>query len=302
MFPTQTTSFRSKGQLCAAWLTHPEGEGPHPAVLLVHGFGATHGMGLTRYEQAFAGAGMVTLSFDFRHLGASEGTPRQLISIRRQLTDIEAALHFLRQRSDVDADRVALWGTSLGATHVLLTAAEHPELAAAVVQCPVIDTRNAAMSSGPRAVARLAGPITSDLVRSTLGLPRRYVGIVDEPGRTAIVTVPGAKEGWDGMVPPGVEFDNRVTAAIGLELIRLNAASKAPQIRPPLLVCVSDQETLMDPRIAARAAQRAPHGTAIHYPADHFSVYHPPQVERVIADQVSFLSAHLAPTKGARDA
>ncbi|MGY2008204.1 hypothetical protein ACW9HJ_25410 [Nocardia gipuzkoensis] len=31
------------------------------------------------------------------------------------------------------------------------------------------------------------------------------------------------------------------------------------------------------------------------YDADHFTVYHPPVVERVVADQIEFLSTHLAP-------
>jgi pimeloyl-ACP methyl ester carboxylesterase len=264
-------------------------------VVLVHGFGATHDMRLAQYEQAFAAGGLATLSFDFRNLGESEGEPRQLVSIRRQLADIEAALDFLRHVPDVDADRLALWGTSLGATHVMLTAAKHPELAAAVVQCPVVDTRNAACSSGLRAVARLIGPVADDLVRAAFGFPRRYIGIVDDPGRTAVVTVPGAKEGWHSMVPPGIAFDNRVTAATGVELAVRNAARKAALIRMPLLVCVSDQETLMDPRIAAGVARRAPRGIAIHYPADHFAVYHPPLVGRIIGDQLAFLGRCLTP-------
>ncbi|MEU3186286.1 alpha/beta fold hydrolase [Streptomyces sp. NPDC006923] len=292
---TRTTSFLSHGQRCAAWITRPAGDGPHPAVVLVHGFGATHDMRLDQYEQAFASAGMVTLSFDFRHLGASEGTPRQQISIPRQRADIDAALDFVRRDPRVDPARVALWGTSLGATHVLLAAADDPELAAAVVQCPVADTRNAATSSGLAAMARLIVPVAGDLVRAALRLPRRYVPIVDEPGTTAIVTAPGAKDGWYGMVPPGASFDNRVTAAVGLQLIRLNASRRAASIQAPLLVCVSDRETLMDPRIAVRTAQRAPRGTALHYPADHFEVYHPPLVDGIIRDQVAFLTRHLRP-------
>ncbi|AJE39088.1 alpha/beta hydrolase [Streptomyces nodosus] len=291
---TVTTWFPSRGLRCAAWLTRPRGAGPHPAVLLVHGFGATHEMRLGRYEQAFAAAGLAVLSFDFAHLGASQGVPRQLISIRRQLADVEAALAFLGRTPGIDPGRIALWGTSLGATHTLLNAARHPELAAVVVQCPVLDTRDAARCAGWRAAARLAAPVVSDLVRRGLRLKRRYVPIVDEPGRTAVVTVPGAKEGWYGMLPPGVDFDNRVTAAVGLDLLTRNAARRAVDIRSPLLVCVSDHETLTDPRIAVRAAMRAPAGTFLRYPADHFAVYHPPLVERIIRDQTDFLVRHLS--------
>ena len=67
----------------------PRGGGPHPAVVLVHGLGATHQMMLRQYEQAFAGAGIATLAFDYRNTGASEGEPRQRIAMRRQHADVK---------------------------------------------------------------------------------------------------------------------------------------------------------------------------------------------------------------------
>src|SRR5215211_8988634 len=136
--PTERVDFESHGTRCAAWLTRPAGRGPHPAVVLVHGLGATHEMMLPQYEQHFASAGITTLAFDYRHTGASEGRPRQRISMRRQQRDVEAALAFLASHPDVDARRIALWGTSLGGMHVVRVAATHDELAAAVVQCPIV--------------------------------------------------------------------------------------------------------------------------------------------------------------------
>jgi len=292
--PTTTPmSFPSGGDLCAAWITRPDGPGPWPAVLLVHGLGATHGMRLDQYEQAFARAGIATFAFDFRHLGGSGGSPRQLVSVRRQLADVEAALSGLRTFPGIAADRVAIWGTSMGAAHVLLSAARHADLAAVVVQCPVVDTRDAALGAGLRHVLRLAGPIADDLLRAVLRLPRRYIPIVGAPGTTALVTTPGAEQGWYGMVPAGAWFDNRVAAAVGARLITLDASRAAGRVAAPLLVCLADHETLTDPRIAARVAERAKQGSAIHYPTDHFGVYHPPFVERIVADQVAFLTRHL---------
>ena len=236
---------------------------------------------------------MVVLAFDFRHLGDSGGSPRQVVSVRRQLDDIDAALDFIREDEAVDPARVALWGTSMGGTHVTLTAAKHSELAAAVVQCPVLSTRNAAFSSGLGHVARLARP---DRERSHPRRPSSAPALPRHRRRTRTRSHrdrAGAKQGWLGMVPDGVVFDNRVTASVGAELVLLNAAAKASEIQIPFLVCVSDHETLMDPRIAARVAQQAPQGEAIHYPADHFEVYHAPLVEGIIADQTAFLTRHL---------
>jgi hypothetical protein len=49
----------------------------------------------------------------------------------------------------------------------------------------------------------------------------------------------------------------------------------------------------MDPAFAATVAHRAPRGVALHYPSDHFDIYHPPLVSRVMADQIAFLQEHL---------
>lgn len=292
---TMRLSFRSGGEICAAWLTLPEGEGPHPVVVLVHGGGATHAMILEQYERRFSGAGLAVLAFDFRHLGESGGEPRQLMSLKRYFEDIDAALAFVRTRPELDANRVALWGTSFGASHVVATAARRADIAAAVVQCPVLRGRAPAMSAGLSHLLRLSGPIVSDMLRGALGLSRRYVPIVGRPGERAFVNLPGAYEGWYSVVPKGYAFDPRVQAAAGLTLLFYDAASRARHVRCPLLVCVSDRENLMDPAIAVRVANEAPRGVARHYDTDHFQVYHPPFVDRIVADQIAFLTEHLRP-------
>src|ERR1700733_1182306 len=99
LIPTEQVEFRSDGIRCAAWLTLPTTDGPHPAVVLVHGLGATHDMLLAQYEQHFAAAGIAALAFDYRHTGASDGQPRQRISMPRQRADVTAALSYLGGRS-----------------------------------------------------------------------------------------------------------------------------------------------------------------------------------------------------------
>jgi fermentation-respiration switch protein FrsA (DUF1100 family) len=292
---TTRMTFPSGGETCAAWLTLPDGEAPHPVILLVHGGGAIHAMKLDQYERWFSAAGFAVLAFDFRHLGESGGEPRQLMSVRRYFEDIDAALAFIRTRPELDPKRIGLWGTSFGASHVVATAARRCDIAAAAVQCPILQGRAPALRSGLLHLARFTAPMISDLTRAALGLARRYVPIVGRPGELAFVNRPGAYEGWYSVVPPGTAFDNRVPASAGLSLLFYDAASMACRVRCPLLVCVSDHEDLMDPAIAVRVASEAPRGIAKHYPADHFEVYHPPMVERLVADQIAFFTQHLDP-------
>jgi uncharacterized protein len=104
-------SFSSDGRRCAGWLFVPPGTSRSACVVMAHGTTGTMDFGLAPYARRFAEAGLVVLAFDYRHFGASEGQPRQLISVRRQLADWRAAIRFARTLPEVDPDRVALWGT-----------------------------------------------------------------------------------------------------------------------------------------------------------------------------------------------
>jgi pimeloyl-ACP methyl ester carboxylesterase len=291
--PTQRVDFSCRGTRCAAWLTLPAGPGPHPAVVLVHGLGATHDMMLPQYEQHFAAAGIATLAFDYRYTGASEGRPRQHISIREQCLDIDTAIEHLKSRPEIDGARIGLWGTSLGGMNVTRVAAARDDVAVAVVQCPIVHGPGAARRLGLRAALRLTPAIAEDLLRVVLRRGRRYVPIVGPPGSIAMVTVAGAESGWNSTVPPGGQFDNRIAAADTVAMVMTSTTRRASHIDAPLLVCVCDRENLMDPAYAALVARRAPRAVARHYDSDHFAIYHPPLLAGVLADQTAFLQEHL---------
>jgi uncharacterized protein len=286
-------SVDSGGTRCAAWLTYPDGPGPHPAMLLVHGLGATHQMMLHQYEQAFAEAGIATLAFDYRTTGASGGSPRQRLAMRRQHADVVAAFNVLKSSPEIDAGRVGLWGTSLGAMHALRVASERIDVAAVVVQCPIVFGPGAALRSGIGPVLRMTPPIIEDVIRAAIGLPRKYIPIVGAPGSTAVVTSPGALEGWNSTAPQDSPFDNRIAAANALGLATISAKRKASKIAAPLLVCVSENETLMDVKHVYDVTRAAPNCTARSYCGDHFQIYHPPLVSALVNDQTAFLRKEL---------
>jgi alpha-beta hydrolase superfamily lysophospholipase len=290
--PTERVDIDSGGTRCAAWLTLPSTAGPHPAVVLAHGLGATHDMMLATYEQRFAAAGIATLAFDYRCTGDSDGLPRQHISLRDQRDDVIAAAAWLRTRNGIHPRRIALWGTSLGALNVVRAAAR-TDIAAAVIQCPIVHGPSAARHLGLLAALRITPAVTADVLRSLLRRNRRYIPIVGEPGTQAMVTVAGALAGWESTVPAGGRFDNRIVAADATALVTASALRAARNVRAPLLVCACDRETLMNPEYAVRAAHAAPCGVLKRYPSDHFEIYHPPLVDTVLADQISFLQEHL---------
>ena len=136
--------FESDGVTCRAWHYNPicnalADHAGTPCVVMASGFGATRQMGLEPYAQRFAAAGLHVLSFDYRHFGASDGEPRHLISVRRQLHDWQQAVRYARILPGVDPERIALWGTSFSAGHVLATAIRDRRIAVVSAQAPSMD-------------------------------------------------------------------------------------------------------------------------------------------------------------------
>ena len=72
--------FPSRGLKCRGWLYVPDTSAvnqPMPAIVMAHGFSAVKEMfQLSAYAERFEEAGFITLVFDFRFLGASDGNPR----------------------------------------------------------------------------------------------------------------------------------------------------------------------------------------------------------------------------------
>ncbi len=93
----EDVEFRSEGTTCRGWWTVPDGAaGRVPVIVMAHGFSAVKEMALDRFSEAFAGAGLASLVFDYRGLGASDGEPRQDLDPHAQITDYRNAISWVR--------------------------------------------------------------------------------------------------------------------------------------------------------------------------------------------------------------
>jgi hypothetical protein len=106
------------------------GDGPAPTVLHVHGnSGDVSGH---RFACGYLpAAGFNVLLFDYRGFGESD-EPRGLLRRRWLVEDTCAAIDYLLTRKDVDRDRLAVFGYSLGAVLGLAAAAERDAVSAVV--------------------------------------------------------------------------------------------------------------------------------------------------------------------------
>ncbi len=305
-FSRRTVEFRSGDSFCTAWLYLPEdsGKAPLPAVVMGHGLGATREMGLAPYAERFVTAGLAVLVFTYRHLGDSGGEPRQLLSMARQLADWDAALEYAAGLTEVDQDRLAVWGSSLGGGHAIRVAARHPELRAAVAQCPFTDGLASAASLGIRETLVLSRFVVRDLVAAARGKQPVTIPVAASSGHPGLMTALDALPGMLALLPPDHQWVNQAAARSLTSLIRYRPGRSARRIVAPTLICISATDSVAPPARTERYARQAPRGDVRLYDAGHFAFYVGEAFEQLVADQTEFLVRHLTavPKAGATPA
>ncbi|GAC1420280.1 MAG: alpha/beta fold hydrolase [Burkholderiaceae bacterium] len=285
--------FSSGEAFCSAWLYLPIGVKRPPVVVLGHGLGAVREMRLDAYSERFAAAGIATLAFTYRYFGDSGGTPRQLMSVRRQLVDWDAALDFVKTCPEIDGNRVAIWGSSFGGGHAIQVASRHPELLAAISQCPFTDGFESAAALGVRATLQITPVVMRDFAARLLGRPPVMVSIAALPGQPALMNAHDALPGYLALMPKGMAFINRVAARVIPEIASYRPGRRAAKVKLPILFCVSRTDTVTPPERTIAMAGRAPRGEIKLYDCGHFDFYLGEHFERAVSDQTEFLARHL---------
>lgn len=267
---------------------------------MAHGFGGTRDSGLSAFAEAFADVGIDVLVFDYRGFGDSDGTPRQDVSVNRQRQDYHAAIDAARHLPGVDRDRIALWGYSYAGGHVIAVAAQDPRVAAVVSMSPAMDgiatMAHLAHLGGIGPLLRVSAHGLRDVARARTGRSPHRVAVAGQPGSTAMITTPGALEGFLAMAGPTA--CNEVCARHALK-IALNRPTKfASRLACPLLMQIGTGEQVVSVNAARRAAMKAGNLAQLReYPFDHFGGFVEEWQPQLLAEQIDFLTRVLDPSR-----
>ena len=130
-----SAQFLSDGLQLAGVVTIPAGLGDgerRPAFIILHGFGShKNAESVVEPSRLFDSLGYVTLRFDMRGCGESEGDRGRLICLE-QVSDTSNALTFLAQHPNVDPSRIAVLGSSFGAAVAVYTGGVDKRVAAVI--------------------------------------------------------------------------------------------------------------------------------------------------------------------------
>ena len=165
------------GKMLSGWFVPaPEGTSrPGPCVVLVQGYGGYKEQ-MAGYARTVRDGGFSSLLFDTCGSGLRRGEPVTLgYKERWQLMD---AVHYVRNRSDVDSERVGVLGVSMGAASALLAAAEDPSIKAIVSDSAYADLSEM-IKPGLRAFvgspSLLFAPLIVFYAETMLGLKSREI-------------------------------------------------------------------------------------------------------------------------------
>ena len=263
---------------------------------MAHGLGGVREMRLDAFAERFADAGYACLVFDYRHFGASDGQPRQLLSVRRQRQDWAAAVAFARTLPGVDAARTVLWGSSFSGGHVIAVGAADPTVAAVVSQCPYTDGLASSLAVAPLTSLRVTLRALRDLVGSWFGRRPRSIPLAGEPGTVALMTAPDAVPGYLALVEEDSTFRNEVAARVALEIAFGRPGAKARRLRCPALFVVCERDTVAPARATLKHVAKAPQGEVVRRDAGHFDIYVGEEFETTVRDELAFLQRHVPVT------
>lgn len=112
-FREEEVHFQNGGIILAGNLLLPNGPGPHPAVVFVHGSGPARRDSSWFLAERFVRAGVAALIYDKRGAGDSTGDYRKS-SFDDLAADVLAGVEMLRSRRDINHQEIGLHGTSQG--------------------------------------------------------------------------------------------------------------------------------------------------------------------------------------------
>jgi len=169
-------TFYSDGTPCYGRIFFPKGfnaRGKWPAVVVGHGINA-QAVGIEKYAARFAERGLVAMAIDYRTYGYSGGDVLLLepdtttderavwekearIQIKRtnlnnfrETEDFRSAISYIQTEPGVDPERIGVWGSSNGASVVLMVAATDARAKAVVAQ---VGGAGGLGASGPVAIS-----------------------------------------------------------------------------------------------------------------------------------------------------
>jgi len=288
------SDFTSQHIRCSGELYLPNDVQNPPIVIMAHGFAAERTFGLPAYADHFASHGLAVYMFDYRCFGDSDGEPRNYVDQGRHIQDWHAAIDHVRSLSNINNNKIALWGSSFSGGHVIVSAAKDPEIAAIIAQVPFVDAISTTFKLGFKFLMQATPHALRDLARIVTFRSPHYVKVIGHPEEFAIMNTPESYPGYSSIVPEDSSWENQCPARIILKFALYRPIASANKVKCPALVMLAEKDSLVDAAAVEKTARKMANSTLVKYPFGHFDIYTGDGFSDAIKKQTEFLMTHLA--------
>lgn len=274
----------------ALTLRLPAGTEKKPVVILCHGFCGIQEILLPRYANAFLEAGFAAITFDYRGFGESGGE-RGRLRPSMQIEDICTVIDWAEKHPAIQGERIALWGTSLGACHVFAAAVVRPQIRCIISQMGFADGE--AIVTGNMDETEKVGFIAT---LEKMAEKRERLGKEMFVPVTKVLGDEESKAFFESNKAQYPSMDIRIPFLTVYETLRYKPYQSAEKVSSPTLVVVAGRDTVNEPRQgmalfkSVRAQDKYLH---IEEEAKHYDMYDGQHFYNVIKQQLSWLKGRL---------
>ena len=294
----KSISFKSKGLDCSAFLYIPEKTRPEemaPAIIMAHGLSGVKEQALPHVAEKFSAAGFVTLVFDYRFHGDSEGEPRNQIFPLEMAEDYRNAITWISELPQVDPHRIGIWGTSLSGSLVLYVGTSDRRVKAVVAQVPALFNPTLRYARNPEKRDTDGDTISQNPIERYRSGDMNYINIVAPPGQTCVL--PG-KEAYDFFISTQVtapNWRNQMTMESMGKIREFDSVSSAHLLSPtPIMFIPAENDGLVSPDVLNSVyGQISEPKALVSLPVTHFEIYRDPWLSRATDLAIDWYKQHL---------
>ena len=289
-------SFESKGLQCSGWLYSPvELSKKAPAIVMAHGLSAVKEQALPDYAEKFAAAGFVTLVFDYRFFGESEGEPRCQLFPLEMVDDYRNAITWVSDLPGVDPQRIGIWGTSFSGSYVLYAGTFDRRVKAVVAQVPNVATPESRHNRSPERWETDARTMIEDRIERYRTGHVDYIKIVSALGEPCIIPGKSAYDFFVGTQATAPNWRNQLTRESLEKMREFDPVSSISLMSPTaLLLIAGENDELISFEAVKRVSEKAGEPKSlVAFPITHFEIYYEPWLSKAADAAVAWYTRHL---------
>ncbi len=286
-------SFVIDGDKVSCWYYSTLDRVPIGCVILSHGFNGTKDCLLEKYALEFCNAGFSVLTYDYRTYGDSEGQPRQLLSVTKQIDDLRGAVEFINKSKEIN--NIYLWGTSAGASYGLVVAPEYDVVKGVICQCGAYDhkedEKKGMEENGMMFYISLLPHGVRDKWRTKLGLSNHIVPAYGRTGTKVFLRGDSLFYGAEKLAEESENFINEVSAYFMLQPHGPDVLEVSKGVKCPVLVLTCENDEIISPRSHLKLQEiLGDLLSVVSYPIGHFDIYSGEWYKKAICEQLVFLN------------